>query len=841
MDKTIFGSIPFIPGTPPVKPELLGRYLPPIPENVFSSWLKFNVPAGRWVLDPFGSTPRVALEAARAGYRILVAANNPIIRFLIEMMAEPPAVSDLKASLAGLAASFIGVERIEPHIRSLYSTICARCGQVISAEAFLWEQGNPTPYARIYTCPYCGDSGDHPSTPYDAEHSSAFITTGLHKARALERVVAFNDQDRIHVEQALAVYTPRALYALITIINKLQGLPIPPKDQKNLTLLLLYAFDQANSMWRPQAQNDRRRQLTIPRHYRENNIWCALEEAINKWGSDKASGINASIPVTTWPILPPSTGGICIYEGRLINLIDSVRDIDIDAVCTALPRPNQAYWTLSALWAGWLWGREAVGTFKSVLHRQRYDWAWHTTALTSVFKQLANFLKPSTALLGVIGEAEPGFIASAMVAASIGGCHLMNIALRPDDKQAQLAWKSEKSHVSYQVGSSLTQAASRSARQFLVLLAEPASYLSTISAALIGIINEWKPDNEDQSRQQADQADNQPDSAQTAATIEPTPSSIYTSAYASAREALSYRMGFLNYSLHDEMNPEMAIKNQISPTTLFPLEITGTLEMDEESYPMELVSSENEAVVDRQRLVRSSDVTESSFLWLREAGEIDQIASSDIQEAFLANYLLTHPGCSPSEIDQATCQEFPGLFTPDANFIKLCLDSYGLPDSQDPNHWFLRHEDGREERQSDIEQISAYLHQIGVRLGFDCTEHLLRDSKPYIVWRDEPPKLEYRFFITTSAAISEIVIHDDQPLTRGYIVFPASRTNLLIYKLRRDPRLNRAFSPSQGMWHLLKFRHLRSLSESPLLTRDNMDQMFGLDPLTFSTPQLWLI
>ena len=45
---------------------------------------------GSWVLDPFGFSPRLALEAARAGYRVLVTVNNPITRFLLEMSARPP-------------------------------------------------------------------------------------------------------------------------------------------------------------------------------------------------------------------------------------------------------------------------------------------------------------------------------------------------------------------------------------------------------------------------------------------------------------------------------------------------------------------------------------------------------------------------------------------------------------------------------------------------------------------------------------------------------------------------------------------------------------------------------
>ncbi|MBE9524600.1 MAG: hypothetical protein IMY76_05840, partial [Chloroflexi bacterium] len=94
-------QIPYYPGLTPSKPEPLGRYLPPIPEGVATNWLRAHFPhpnAGKnlqkgdshaWVLDPFGTSPRLAVEIARAGYRVLVAANNPVNRFLMELEADP--------------------------------------------------------------------------------------------------------------------------------------------------------------------------------------------------------------------------------------------------------------------------------------------------------------------------------------------------------------------------------------------------------------------------------------------------------------------------------------------------------------------------------------------------------------------------------------------------------------------------------------------------------------------------------------------------------------------------------------------------------------------------------
>ncbi len=840
MNKSFFGTVPYIPGHPTEKPELFSRYLPPIRDGVVSTWLRMNTPPGAWVLDPFGASPRLALEAAQAGYRVLVAANNPIIRFILEIVADPPTEDALKASLAELAASYIGNERVEPHIRALYNTICACCGQEISADAFLWEHGIPTPYARIYTCPFCGDTGEHPCTSYDAEHIAKLSGSGLHKARALERVVAFNDQDREHVEQALSVYSPRAIYALITLINKMEGLNTTSEGHKQLAALLLYTFDQANSMWKPQAQPERRRQLAIPRHYRENNVWNAMEEGIGKWKAGQPSG-TPSVPLAIWPKLPPPGAGICIFEGRLANLIDSIIDMDIASVCTALPRPNQAYWTLSALWAGWLWGREAVGTFKSVLHRQRYEWAWHASALSSVFKQLSHSLKPSTAVFGLIGEAEPGFLGSALVAAAVGGCRLESMALRPEEKQAQMIWKTDKNFSPSQTGAGLTQIASDATSRYLELNAEPASYLITISAALVGEVQHWYTARESLDGQQASLTAEPPAINPPAPQGEPTPSMIYSGAYNSAREALSYRQGFLRYTLQVDTDIEASAKSEAVQSALFSMDTEKIIETDEEPKAGEVSTSDDELMAEKQRPTRSAEVSESSFLWLRETGEVNRISSSDNYETFVLDYLVAHPGCTAADVDQAVCAEFPGLFTPDVDIIRLCLQSYGQPITPGDQRWSIRPEDAPAERLSDTARIHHILHEIGIRLQFTITDRSSATSKPYTCWSDDLSGKEYWFFTCTSAAIGEIVLHGEQPPGKGFVVIPASRTNLLVYKLRRDPRLNKAFNPSQGAWQFLKFRHLRSLHDSAMIDRDNWEQMLDLDPLTFTTPQLWLM
>src|SRR5262245_54956671 len=138
---------PYIPGTKPADPGPLSRFTPPLEEGVIARWLSQHAsrPVGSWLLDPFGFSPRLVLEAARAGYRVLVTINNPVTRFLLEMSANPPSEADFQAALAELAVAKKGDERLGSHLQSLYLTPCEKCGQQIQVDSFLWRRGESLP------------------------------------------------------------------------------------------------------------------------------------------------------------------------------------------------------------------------------------------------------------------------------------------------------------------------------------------------------------------------------------------------------------------------------------------------------------------------------------------------------------------------------------------------------------------------------------------------------------------------------------------------------------------------------------------------------------------------
>ena len=229
----------------------LGRFLPDCPDGVIAAWLQKETPAGSWVLDPFGSTPGTSIQAAKAGYRVLAAVNNPLLAFELQMLCQLPPRSEFQAAIAELASSRRADVRLETLIQSFYLTHCASCGREIQATTFIWKRGEKSPYARTYTCPFCGDEGIHPATEADAERLAPLLRAEpLHRARALEKAIAPDmDEDEKHnVEEALKNYPVRALVVLFNLLNKLDALPVNSPTRKLLQALLLPVLDAGTSL-----------------------------------------------------------------------------------------------------------------------------------------------------------------------------------------------------------------------------------------------------------------------------------------------------------------------------------------------------------------------------------------------------------------------------------------------------------------------------------------------------------------------------------------------------------------------------------------------------------------
>ncbi|MGE5072737.1 MAG: hypothetical protein ACM3MF_04845, partial [Anaerolineae bacterium] len=571
-------------------------------------------------------------------------------------------------------------------------------------------------------CKDCGDKGERMAAPEDGERAHRIaLTDSLHRARSLERVAATDDDDRIYAQEAIQHYQPRPLYFLTTVINRIDSLNLGPERRRALTALVLVACDAGNTLWGYPAERPRPKALTTPGQFREHNLWMMMERGLSLWAETAAS-----VPCVAWPNEPPATSGICIYEGRLKDLAQQVkREIPVAAAIGSIPRPNQAFWTLSALWAGWLWGRSAVAPYRVALHRRRYDWTWNATALSAAFHHLFDLLALGTPFFGLLPEAEPSFLTSAFLAMNAAGFVLKGASLRTEHDPVQMLW---------QRGEHLEREA-----------AEPD-------------VNRVRAAREDYLAERSEQLE--PDIA---VPYEDQIRGVVRDYLASRGESARY------IYLHT--------------AALLALTEAHTLKKRGEEFDAAFRGTQsviqNALSNDSQLMHYSSGEAMETGLWgLRGLPPMESLP--DRVEIALVNYLQKNPNSIYLEIEDHLYHLFPGLTTPSKGIIYAVLRSYA--DKSGAN-WRLRPEDVSARRHADVSAMSGLVETIGKRLGYGTHK---RDH--WLTWQDSGKPVRM-FYTLASALVGRVIAANPEPTLPVVLIAPGGRASLIAYKQQRDPEL----------------------------------------------------
>ena len=476
---------PFIRGEQNSQPIPLEEFLPAYRLGVVSSWLNHLPSRPDLVIFPFGDSPLEALEAAAAGYRIVVPIHNPITRFLLNRLAQPISKEELNSALVRLSSSYKGKERLKPFILSLYVTECPHCGKLISARSFTWSKARGGPVRKTCLCSDCGEPSETPVSQEDIQKALAYKENSPSHARALTRVAPPDDPVRFQAENALKTYPHRTVHALFTILNKLTGFDLSPEERINLEMLLLHAFYRCSSL--SSSSILERESGTSPDDdtYREENVWFALEEALEIWENGQIS-----VPIVTWPDLPPDPGGISIYPGRVKDLIPQLEGLDFGAALMVFPKPNLSFWSLSALWTGWLWGQDAAAPLRNILSLQNLDWVWLARAIKSTLSELEEILPPGVPCFGLLPNLEIEYLISVGTAACATGFSLTDIAVDPDLPQGQIICTTGEQLAASPTAKSMKEIIRSAGFEFLKAAGEPKHTLSLYSAGLASIASE---------------------------------------------------------------------------------------------------------------------------------------------------------------------------------------------------------------------------------------------------------------------------------------------------------------------------------------------------------------
>lgn len=454
-------------------PLILDRFLPPYPNGALSDMLHFSGIDHGWILDPIGNQPLSAVELAQAGYQVFVACNNPILAKILQVICSAYPLSVYQAAIADFSALKLGTERLENQINKLYLSPCPNCFSEQTQVRYLWKKNQSLPFARELVCKDCDLNGVYKLSDRDHENLSQIGNIQLHRTKVLQRTIPGSSETPVAVKEVIDSYLPRSLAVISSIINKLDSFPTTSERKEIIESLLVHVFDYGNMLWGIASGRNRPKQISIPSEFYEFNLWKILEEAINK-----VRIIENPIPLTFFPDLPPDTGGICFYPGRINSFKDIHKLPVFKAIATVLPRPNQALWTYNAVWSGWLWGHDAAKKLKGALERRRYDWIWHTQAIRKVFNHASKLEVP---FLAVAPELTNSYILAYFSAASVSGFQLKHAAHHPEEKSGQFYWYPKQTTLDIRSHTSLSD----NLKEYLTLKGEPADYQELMSIFLI--------------------------------------------------------------------------------------------------------------------------------------------------------------------------------------------------------------------------------------------------------------------------------------------------------------------------------------------------------------------
>ncbi len=778
---------------------VLARYCQPLSAEVVATYIEAYTEAEEIVLNPFCRDGTVVREAIKAGRRAIAVDFNPVAILAVRAPLRLPPVRELDAALTRLGDTRKVGEPIRAHLNRLYATPCPRCRRAVVADYFIWDRGQDRPVERSYRCPACGAEGLAPVETDDLDHLAEMEGQGFHYWYILDRLAPAADAARETAQRLLDLYTPRNLYALANLLIKIETLFADSPLEEALKWALLECLDTCSSFNPAPIGEARPRRLRLPSRFIERNVWQAFEEAcetLREWPSPAALRLceQPEEVLSSDSASPQAAIAVCSVH-RLVKRLPAQ---SVALILTAPPRPDATFWSLSFLWSGWLFGREAAAPLKSLLRLRSSDWDWYLKAMASAFKALRHLLTPDGRLALIFTAKKRLQVKALLLALSSAGFALEEALYQPIEAE-------HPREAPPQVG------------RYRLSFAEKALTPAT-----------------------------------------PSFENIPSLACEIQRQAQSASLGVLQQRGEPlaENVLRHAIYRHLSQRGL--LEQVMVSSLGEDISPLDFVTKEVAAVLKAEtteNLIRlEGGTTEEekredwgeSLWWLREPQEAERPLSDRVEEG--VRDILRHSLVLSEEslaVEVYAC--FPALLTPEAGLIQACLASYGQ--ELTPGYWQLRAEDQEGKRLIQRRQGVADLAELGERLGYEVRlgkawsrgeaeisegERDLSSLTGFDILWLEGGTVTHVFVALETAALGDIVavFPERGPWMRGlqrYLVVPAERGQLLEFKLARYLWLRDALV--RGDWQFIKYPHLGTILQVKELDRHDLKKIVGLSPI----------
>jgi len=392
----------FVAGEPDVQTGFWRGLFDPPPAEVVRAYLQANTQPGDLVLDPFCCGGAVLRQAIDAGRRAIGSSFDPLAVRLTRLTLGPPTRRQLDAAVTRLGSSPRMGTPFLAHIEALYAVRCPRCGEHTPADAFVWERESSTVQPVDWQCRRCGHEGVSPSRGGSESPDEIAGRQGPHYWHLVDRIAPAGDPLRDRTQHLLELYTPRNLYALTSLLLKIESLFAGEMEQ-TLKLLLLRCLDTCSSLHVPDTTP--RYRLRPPAHFVERNVWRAFVAAADAFPAAESAPVFLSDDPET--ILTRTAPGAALLPLGVHRLIGVLPHGHARMILATPPQPDPAVWALSWLWTGWLFGRLVAEPFRPLLQQWRVDWNWYSRTMMAAFRALRALLVDGGTLVLAFDNPDP--------------------------------------------------------------------------------------------------------------------------------------------------------------------------------------------------------------------------------------------------------------------------------------------------------------------------------------------------------------------------------------------------------------------------------------------------
>lgn len=402
---------------------LLARHRQPLAENVTRKYIEEWSAPGDLIIDPFAASPTVARVGVELGRRVIAVDSNPLVAFAARFQAVPPGGREIKAALARLGEIQKEDESLKAHLEGLYASVCANCGAPVIVDYFVHSVELKAPVDKVYRCLNCGLRRD-PTNDDDRSRAAEIKPRGFHYHLLMERISGSRGEHAAILRELLKLYTPRNLYALVSITLKVDAEIKDEAVRQILTACLIHALDVGTTLYASPGGLPQRK---TPEPFVEMNVWRSLETAAEALSAGPRGVIGAAS--SPQEVVSASAPAFFVGQGTAHSLAATISTAG-PMVISSPARLDPLFWQLSYLWSSWTLGKQAAAPLEPLLDPEHQRWGWYGNALSISLREAARLMDAGGRLVFAFPSGSHAMI-EALCLAAAPFFRLESLAFRP--------------------------------------------------------------------------------------------------------------------------------------------------------------------------------------------------------------------------------------------------------------------------------------------------------------------------------------------------------------------------------------------------------------------------